>query len=79
MAEYKRGVEDIPLRNVNNYSPIIVFVVRISDDEIVQEVRLDYAKTEDRKHLGRLTFWAIQNHHMIETMALRDVEPPTIR
>lgn len=73
MSEYKKGVENLPLRQVNTSMPIMVYVINLkNDDEIVQEVQLDYASFEDRKHLGRITFWAVSNGHSIETMSLKD-------
>lgn len=74
---YKKGLENLPLRNINTRCPIYVTIIDLSNDEIVQEFRMDYANHEDRKHLGRLTFWAVQNHHSVETMALADAEAPT--
>ena len=76
--KYKKGLENIPLRNINTKCPILVMVIDLLDnDRIVAEYRLDYANYEDRKHMGRLTFWAVTNHHSIETMAIADAEAPT--
>lgn len=73
MSEYKKGVENLPLRQVNTSMPIMVYVINLkNDDEIVQELQLDYASFEDRKHLGRITFWAVSNGHSVETMSLKD-------
>lgn len=75
MVEYKKGVENIPLREINKTSPILVIIYDLHNkDNVVQEVRLDYGNVDDRKHLGRLTFWAISNHCSVETIALVDAE-----
>lgn len=76
MPPYRKNVENIPLREFNKAPmPIMVFVIDLkNDDNIVQQVQLDYSNFEDRKHLGRLTHWAVSNGHSIETMALKDAE-----
>lgn len=76
-AKYKKGVENLPLREINKSCPIYVLIVDLVKDEVVQEYKMDYANYEDRKHLGRLTFWAVQNHHSVETMHLSDIDQPT--
>lgn len=78
MPEYKRGLESIPLQKFDNAPyPIMVFVRNLEidpemGDDIVQQFTLDYSKFEDRKHIGRLTHWAIRNKHSVETLALKD-------
>lgn len=72
--KYRKGIENVPLREVNKECPIIVIVTDLETDEIVQTFELDYAKVEDRKYLGRLTFWCVSNKHSIETMSKVDAE-----
>lgn len=38
------------------------------DDEIVTEKVIDYGEYEDRKFLGRLTHFAMENFYVVETM-----------
>lgn len=60
----------------NDPCPVLVLIYDLNNqDEIVKQVELDYGKFEDRKTLGKLTFWAISNHHSIETFAMSDVKP----
>lgn len=75
---YRDGIERIPQHiSYNEPRPILVMVIDLqNNDEVVVEKRLDYSKLEDRKYLGQLTFWAITNHHSVETMAVSDAEPP---
>lgn len=71
MAEYKEGIENIPIiRDL----PIFVMIHDLKKDEVIQEIRLNYNDHEDRKRLGRLTFWAINNHCTVETIAIVDAE-----
>ena len=76
--KYKKGIENLPLRQINTSCPILVLVVNLETEEVVQEFKMDYASIEDRKHLGRITFWCVQNKHSVETMALKDVDIPYI-
>lgn len=72
---YKKGVENVPLRQVNNSCPalVIVYDLRNNNNPIVQN-RVDFSNPEDRKWIGRITFWALSNHHSVETMAMVDAE-----
>lgn len=75
MSEYRKGVENIPLREINKSKMIMVIVMDLNNnDEVVLEKKIDYASYEDRKWLGRISFWAFENHHCVETMAICDVE-----
>ena len=77
MAEYRKGAENVPLREVNKNLPILVVVYDLrNDDRVVEEKRLNYGNADDRKWLGRISFWALTNHCSVETMAIVDAEPP---
>ena len=76
--KYKKGIENLPLREINKKCPILVIIVDLKTDEVVEEFRLDYASYEDRKHMGRLTFWAVSHHHSIETMSMVDADQPYV-
>lgn len=77
MQKYIPGAENVPLRHVNTSQPALIIVYDLlNDDNVVIEQRVDFASFEDRKWLGRITHWALSNHHSVETMALCDAEPP---
>jgi len=80
MTKYIEGIEDRPLKRPNTEPlPIIVYLRDLSkpdiEDDIVKEWRLDYTNYYDRKKLGRITFWALDNNHLVETIAVKDAEP----
>ena len=79
LFKYRPGSEKVPQRGIDFNDPRLILVImrRISDDGVVAEERLDYSKSDDRKRLGQLTFWAITNHHSVTTMLLSDVDLPT--
>jgi hypothetical protein len=74
--KYKEGVENIPLRKINTSMPALVLVynLKIPDDKeaLVLERKIDFANVEDRKWLGRITYWCMTNHHSIETISELD-------
>lgn len=73
MPEYRKGIENIPLVTPNTDCPIIVFVIDLkNNDEVVEQKELNLANHEHRKYLGKLTFWAVNNNHSIETMSVKD-------
>jgi hypothetical protein len=79
MIEYKRGIENVPLKEVNKNLPILVIIYDLrNNDNVVTEVRLNYGDYEERKYLGRLSFWALTNHCSIETIAIIDAEAERI-
>lgn len=76
MVEYRKGAENVPLREINKNLPILVVVYDLSNEEnVVVEVRMNYGNLDDRKHLGRITYWALTNHCTVETIAIADAEP----
>lgn len=73
MTEYRKGIENIPLRSPNTDCPIMVFVLDLkNEDNVVEQKQLNLADPNDRKYLGKLTFWAVTNGHSIETMSVKD-------
>lgn len=58
----------------NASRPIMVLVHDLKLDVIEKEVKLDYGSYEDRKTLGRLTFWAITNGRSVETISVDEWE-----
>lgn len=75
MNNYRRGAENVPLRSINKNMPVLVIVYDLrNEDAIVEEKRINYGDVEDRKWLGRITFWAVTNHCSVETIAIVDAE-----
>lgn len=75
MTEYRKGAENVPLREVNKNLPILVIVYDLrNEDKVVEEKQLNYGDVEDRKWLGRISFWALTNHCSVETIAMSDAE-----
>lgn len=72
---YRKGVENIPLQEINKSCPITIYVIDNTTDKTVETKQLDYGKAEDRKYLGRISFWAFSNNHTIETIATKDIKP----
>lgn len=76
MVRYSQGAENVPLPNINKNLPILVLIYNLkNNDELVTELRLNYGNQDDRKHLGRITYWALTNHCTVETIAMSDAEP----
>lgn len=76
MSTYRKGLENLPLQHFDKDPyPIKVFVIDLkNNDDVVATYDLDYSNFEHRKHIGRLTHWAIRNNHSIETMSAKDAE-----
>lgn len=72
MVEYKPGIENTIPRDALMIK-VIVYSLR-EDDKVVVEKTLNYSNFEDRKELGRLSFWAYKNNCSIETLAMVDAE-----
>lgn len=75
MVEYRKGVENIPLREINKTTKALVIVYDLANnDSVVVEKEIDYGDVEDRKWLGRITFYALTNHCSVETIAMIDAK-----
>lgn len=57
-------------REFVNSLKIIALVHILAAETIEYEFELDYGNPEDRKFLGRLSFWAISNGRSVETLAV---------
>lgn len=78
MPKYRKGAENVPLKTINKDMPVLVIVYDLRNkDEVVEEKRINYGDAEDRKWLGRITFWAVTNHCSVETIAIVDAEAET--
>lgn len=77
--KYQKGVENLPPRDTTNQPlPILVLVYNLLDNkEPAIEKQLNYSDFDDRKWLGRITYWAITNKHYVETIAVSDAKAPT--
>ena len=53
--------------------PVKVFVMDLTkDDEVSYTVDLDLGNKDHRAYLGKITAWAVQNKHSVETMSTKD-------
>ena len=69
------GPEDLPLRNYIKTLPLVVCVYDLSkhpDAPPIKTEFVDYGNAEDRRWIGRITAFAVQNGQSVETMAKAD-------
>lgn len=68
-----RGPWDAPLKEYVNqfYLRVTVYDGSSETDDIVVEKIIDYGKFEDRKWLGRITFWAAREGYIIQSEAVK--------
>ena len=73
MANYRPGSENVPLREINKHLPtlVIVYDLRNQDAPLVEK-EINYGDQEDRKWLGRISYWALTNHCSVETISMAD-------
>lgn len=74
---YRKGAENVPLKDINKDMPILVLVYNLQTDALVEEKRINYGNAEERRWLGRISFWAFTNHCSVETYALADIDLAT--
>ena len=74
MNPYRRGAENVPLKNINKDMPILVLVYDLRTDKLVEEKRINYGDAEERRYLGRISYWAFTNHCSVETYAIADID-----
>ena len=61
----KNGPWDIPIRKYVEQFRMNVIIY--DGDNVLKEFEIDYGDFEDRKFLGRITFWACNNGYAVET------------
>lgn len=77
---YRKGSENVPLEHINKDMQILVIVYDLrNNDAVVEEKRINYGDVEQRKWLGRISFWAFSNHCSVETIAMIDAEAETLK
>lgn len=80
MVEYRKGAEYVPLRDINKDMKALIIVYDLrNDDKVVEEKWINYGNVDDRKWLGRITFWALSNHCSVETISKEDAEAEIIK
>lgn len=62
------GPEFAPQRDYIKAFPIVVIIYN-KNDEVIREERMDYGNHEHKKWLGRLSMWAWQQGHTVQTEA----------
>jgi len=67
-SENLKGPWDAPLKQFNNHFLVRVLVYDKEDKELFNAV-IDYGNYEDRKFIGRISFWAYSNDYIVETFA----------
>lgn len=70
----RRGAWDLPLPKYIYKKEIVVLIHDLSKETIEQEFKLDYGSYEDRKFLGRLTYYSITTGRSVETMSVEEWE-----
>lgn len=56
---------DAPVREYVKHFPMMISVY--DGDKLVKEQEIDYGKYEDRRFLGKLTYWALTEGYTVET------------
>lgn len=65
-APVRNGPEFAPLRHFNKECKILV-LVKSKNGDIIRQENMDYGKPDDRIWLGKLSYWAWTNGHVVET------------
>jgi len=69
------GPENLPLQSFNKSFIVVVFIYNLkNNDEVIDMRQIDYGSLEDRRWLGRVSFWAWSKGYSVETMRLSDAE-----
>lgn len=69
-----KGPEDVPIKRIVKELPIVAMIYNLETGETVREEHLNYGDVEERKWLGKLSYWAYTNGMSIETMTKADYD-----
>jgi hypothetical protein len=71
--DYSRyGPWDIRLKEFVKEQPVVMLVHNIDRETIEHEFKIDLGNPEDKKFLGRVSFWCVKNGRSVETMSIED-------
>lgn len=70
----RRGPWDAPLRGFVKEHPVIAVIHDLEHESITYEIKLDLGNPDDKKFLGKITFWATSNGRSVETFNPNDWE-----
>ena len=69
------GPENVPLMSFNKTFKVVVFIYDLRNgDNIIDMREIDYGLLDDRRWLGKVSFWAWSKGYSVETMSLNDAE-----
>lgn len=66
MNNNKDGPWDTPIRDYIKTLPIMVIIYNLKNDCVESEYQIDYGNTDDRRWLGKVSFWAYSNGRSVE-------------
>lgn len=72
----RRGPWDAPIRGGFVKQHLIYAVIHDlkTEDTIDYEIKLDLGNSDDKRFLGKITFWATSNGRSVETMSVEEWE-----
>ena len=69
------GPENVPLMSFNKSFIVVVLIYNLkNNDEVIDMRQIDFGSLEDRRWLGKVSFWAWRKGYSVETMSLDDAE-----
>ena len=69
------GPENVPLMSFNKTFKVVVLIYDLKNSDNVIDMReIDYGLLDDRRWLGKVSFWAWSKGYSVETMSLADAE-----
>jgi hypothetical protein len=72
MNEDRSGPWDNKLKDYVEKQPIVAIIHNLDTDSIEREFQLDLGNKEDKKFLGRISFWAVTNNKSVETLSMEN-------
>jgi len=67
------GPEDLPLREGYVKAFLMKVIIRdLKTNDVIRREDIDYGKPDDRRWLGRVSYFCCKNGQSVETMSLDD-------
>ena len=67
-----RGPEDMPLKSYIKNHPLVIILKDVKSGRRIREERINYSNSEERKWLGKITYYATTKGYSVETFAEAD-------
>lgn len=66
------GPWDIPLKEYVKVHSLMILITELKTDKVIGTYKVNYSEPEERRWIGRVSYWATTNGYSVETLSEED-------